>query len=280
MVLLDLLATLANSQQPTANSHRLIVAHFDHGIRADSAKDRLLVQQAADRYGWPFVYDEGHLGAGASEAVAREARYKFLKKVKSAAGAKAIITAHHQDDVLETAVINMLRGTNRRGLTSLKNQPYILRPLLNVPKAELLAYAKAHKIVWHEDSTNQDESYLRNHVRQQIMPRFSPAQKTELLKHIDKLGQLNQDIDALLAEQLKNAGELDRQWFIMLAHNVAREVMASWLTYRGATDVDKKQLEWLVQAAKTFAPGKQADVDKQYILRMSADKLALATRER
>ena len=65
----------ALSPQPSA----LIIAHFDHGIRLDSVEDRKLVQKQAKQYGLPFVYDRAELGAGASEATAREARYAFLR---------------------------------------------------------------------------------------------------------------------------------------------------------------------------------------------------------
>src|SRR4051794_16456164 len=98
---------------------KLTVSHFDHGIRDDSHLDRAHVQALARRYQLPFVYDKGALGPGASEAEARTARYQFLDNVKTKTGAHAIVTAHHQDDVLETAIINLLRGTGRKGLSSL-----------------------------------------------------------------------------------------------------------------------------------------------------------------
>src|SRR5438309_11792005 len=79
MVLLDLLAA-----QPGIE---LIVAHFDHGIREDADADRQLVEAAATRYGLPFVAARGQLGAQASEATAREARYRFLQQVRQEQGA-------------------------------------------------------------------------------------------------------------------------------------------------------------------------------------------------
>src|SRR5689334_6585659 len=89
---------------------KLTVAHFDHGIRDDSAQDLLLVEKVAKSYGRPFVFKAGRLGPDASEAGARTARYRFLRQVLRDCGAKAIITGHHQDDLLETAILNMLRG--------------------------------------------------------------------------------------------------------------------------------------------------------------------------
>src|SRR5438445_4950610 len=100
VVLLDILAKRDDLE--------LAVAHFDHGIREDSVEDRHFVEGLAKNYGLPFIYEEGSLGPKSSEAEAREARYKFLRQAQKKAGAKAIITAHHQDDLLETAILNML----------------------------------------------------------------------------------------------------------------------------------------------------------------------------
>ncbi len=271
MVLLDILAKLPKL--------KLIVAHFDHGIRPDSAKDRLLAQKTAKDYGLMFVYDNGNLGPNASEAVAREARYKFLNKVKKASGARAIITAHHQDDLIETAIINVMRGTHRRGLTSLKSGQ-VIRPLISFPKSEILEYAKNHNVKWREDSTNQDTKYLRNYVRQKIMPALIAEKRKELLAHLDKLSVLNQDIDGLLMNQVGGQRAIDRTWFVELQHNLAREVMAAWLNSHGVKDLDKKLLELLVKAGKTYAAGKKADVDKHHVLEVKTDVLALSRRER
>src|SRR5260221_102633 len=108
MALLDMLVVLPGLE--------LVVAHFERGIRADSDQDRQLVAATAARYGLPFVFMRGNLGAGVSEAAARTARYAFLGRVRGAHNAGAIITAHHQDDVIETALINLVRGTGSRGL--------------------------------------------------------------------------------------------------------------------------------------------------------------------
>jgi tRNA(Ile)-lysidine synthase len=95
----------------------MIVAHFDHGIRPESAQDAAFVRTLAESYGLPFVTDRVELGPDASEASARQARYSFLRTLQRQYDATSIITAHHQDDLLETAIINLLRGTGRRGLT-------------------------------------------------------------------------------------------------------------------------------------------------------------------
>ena len=93
---------------------RLVVAHFDHGIRPNSSKDALFVKNLADRYGLDFIGRRAELGEGTSEATAREARYGFLFQAKEEIVAESLITAHHLDDFLETVVLNFHRGCKRR----------------------------------------------------------------------------------------------------------------------------------------------------------------------
>jgi tRNA(Ile)-lysidine synthase len=261
----------------------LVVAHFDHGIRTDSFEDRALVESLAKSYGLPFVYKEGKLDANVSEAVAREARYSFLREVLAEQGAQAIITAHHQDDLLETAILNMLRGTSRKGLSSLRSRDDLVRPLLKVPKSQVLDYAVANGLKWHEDSTNRDTAYLRNYVRHNILTRLDNRDKTKLVNMLSNMEATNKEIDWLLdeilAEQI-SANRLDRRWFNQLAHSVAREVMATWLRANGLRDFDSKTLERLVVAGKTAVPGKRFDVLKGAGLSVSKDYLALEGLER
>lgn len=278
MALLDMLRRQALDE----SGWKLVVAHLDHGIRPDSSEDRELVRAAARQHGLPFVYQEARLGPGVSEAAARTARYGFLRKTLQASGGLAIITAHHQDDVLETAIINMLRGSGRKGLTALGSQNDLLRPLLGVPKSELVAYAKDQGLKWREDSTNEDDAYLRNYVRHRLLTRFDDEGRAKFRQLINGLSKTNHKIDVLLVKQLAAQsldGSLDRQWFNHLPHAVAREVLAAWLR-ANASSFDTKTLERLVVAAKTAAAGKTFPVQAGLNMRVQADSLALASSER
>jgi tRNA(Ile)-lysidine synthetase-like protein len=260
---------------------RLTVAHYDHGIREDSALDRHFVQQLAAYYGLPFTYDEGRLGAGASEAQARKARYAFLRRVKEAGGAHYIVTAHHEDDLFETAIINLLRGTGRKGLSSLRTTEELYRPLLHTPKAHLITYARKQGLNWREDSTNQSDAYLRNYIRRTIMPRFDEAARQRMRQLLHQAQQTNIEIDSLLAEQLHlqpNGDALDRQWFIMLPHKVALEIVAAWLRHLGIADFDHPLLERIVVAAKTYAAGKRLDVNKRFVIAVTNDQVVMLPR--
>lgn len=270
-------------ENQTRQQWRLVVAHLDHGMRPDSAEDRRLVETAAQRLKLPFIYEEARLGAGASEAAARTARYGFLKRVQQERGARAIVTAHHEDDVLETAVINLLRGSGRKGLTSLANRSGVERPLLHVSKQAIIADAEKYKLEWREDSTNADTDYLRNYVRHELLPRFSSSGRRELQRIITGLRTTNAELDELLAHELAaqaTSDQIDRAWFADLPHSVAREVMAAWLRRHGLRDFDSKTLERLVVAAKTAMAGKSFDVLRGTSMQVRTRDLALTAVER
>jgi tRNA(Ile)-lysidine synthase len=262
---------------------KLTVAHYDHGIREDSAEDRRLVQALAREHHLPFVYHNGKLGPQASEAVARQARYDFLHAVRKASGAGAVVTAHHQDDLLETVLLNLLRGTGRRGLSSLKSTDVVKRPLLRVPKKELSRYAEREGLNWREDSTNADERYLRNYIRHRLLPRFAEQDREALLAIARRAAELNEVIELQLVNYLHMQPArhvIDRYSFTMLPHSVAREVLAEWLMQSTKTELSKKLLERLVMAAKTGRIGTRADIDRNYWLEIGRMQLALKRRER
>ena len=275
MVLLDLLL-----ERPGV---KLIVAHYDHGIREDSHLDRQLVQKVAKKHGLPFVQETGKLGPHASEKRARTARYAFLGKVKRASGAKAVITAHHQDDVLETAIMNLLRGSGRRGLTALKSTDGLLRPLLEFNKQQLREYAEERALLWREDETNADIKHFRNYIRHLVLPKLSEGQRAQLIILLERLRDVNHKLDEQITGLLHvqpALHELDRPGFIGLPHDVAKEILHSWLTRQQVRDVTRKMIERLIVAMKTGKTGQFIDVDNKYKIHIKKHVLALVPRER
>jgi tRNA(Ile)-lysidine synthase len=268
VVLLDVLTHQKNLE--------LIVAHFDHGIREDSKEDRIFVERLAKKYGLPFESAEGKLGKHASEQTARDSRYKFLRSVLAKHKALAIITAHHQDDVLETMLINLIRGTKRKGLSSLKNQPDIQRPLLNVSKKELIQYAQDHNIMWHEDSTNSDTNYLRNWVRKYLIQKLTSDQRQQLLDSNVKLQDINQEVDQLLRSEFDTSDDqIAKKTVLSLPHDVAKEVVADWLRQNGIADFDRPTIERLVIGAKTLRSGKSVEIKHGYKMQITIDSLKI-----
>ncbi len=246
-----------------STSLQLVVAHFNHGIRGDSSKDERLVKTAAKKYDLLLEVEHGRLGAGASEAKARAARYGFLEKVRSKHRARAIITAHHQDDLIETAILNLQRGSGRRGLSAIADNPRILRPLLDVPKREILDYAKKHNLRWREDSTNLDPKYRRSYVRLNIMSNLTPAQRTKILNLLSIARKSNREIESeleILSAAIKPSDEINRLAFVSLPAAPAAELVVYWLRQIGISDLDKPTAERLANAIKTAKAASRHDV--------------------
>lgn len=268
MVLLHL---LANYKLQTTN-YQLFVAHINENLRPDSPLDQKLVKETAEKYGLEFYWADVKL-ANSSEALGRKVRYEYLNKLKKELGADAIITAHHQDDMLETAIINMLRGTGRRGLSSITSGKNLVRPLLKFTKKEIYDFAKKNRLDWREDYMNKDTQFLRNYIRHELLPKLGGDARAKLLKNIQNLGELNKAIDEELDEHVQNQ-KLDRQWFINLPHDVSNEILNHWLR-RQNVNVERKKLNKLTIAAKTLSSGKQASVNKKAILLIEKDDLTL-----
>ncbi len=268
VVLLDLLTKMDHL--------KLVVAHFDHGIRQDSADDELFVSKLATIYGLPYVSVRMELGKQASEATARDARYAFLRDIAQKHGAEKIITAHHQDDLLETMILNLLRGTGRRGLDPLLSSQDILRPLLPFSKEELMDYAISWELKWREDPTNTDVKFRRNKVRHEMMPKLWPVRPTLLGLNADARRR-NKEIDDLLegldTYLLNEKGDLVRQRFVTLPHKVASEYLHRWLIKNSVKNIDSNVVNRATIAAKTLAPCKKIDLKNGYLLQSEATSL-------
>lgn len=243
MVLLDMAARgkLASVQG------EYIVAHFDHGIRPDSADDARFVAALAASYDLPYETRREVLGAQASEAMARTRRYKFLRDCAARHKAQ-LVTAHHLDDMIETIAINLARGTGWRGLAVFGSD--ILRPLQQQRKADLYEYASQHQLEWVEDETNATDAYLRNRIRRRVAGlAFSDRQQLTDLQARQRV--LRQEIDEEVTRYVREAHEYERALFIQVPHQVGMEFVRALSNGQ----LTRPQLQQLLLAIKTMRPG-------------------------
>src|SRR5579872_4562008 len=155
----------------------VIAAHLDHQWRTDSANDVQFCQALAEQLGITFVstsIDNLSLSVkfnGSKEEMGRRMRRHFFEQVKNEHEAHAIALAHHADDQQETFFIRLLRGASLTGLTGMKpHHGDYIRPLLEISKAEILDYLTAHQITYLIDPTNESDAYLRNRIRNTVIP--------------------------------------------------------------------------------------------------------------
>lgn len=159
----------------------LIIAHFNHQLRwEESKRDENFVKKYCEKQSiiceiWTAnikeISQENKIWI---EEWARINRYHFLEETRKKYNSKYILTAHHLWDSIETFMFNLIRWTRLNWLTGIdKFNNKILRPLLNISKAEILEKCRKNKIEFVEDSTNNEDEYLRNHIRLNILPEFS-----------------------------------------------------------------------------------------------------------
>lgn len=232
-------------------THELVVAHFDHGIREDSAADGRFVGELAKRYGLTFVTKREELGEKASEELARSRRYAFLREEAKKRNLR-LVTAHHADDVIETIIINIRRGTGWRGLAVLA-APDITRPQLDTTKQEIYDYALQYRLEWVEDSTNASTAYFRNRIRR-LTPLLHPASKKRLRELRTNQVALTQEITKE-TERFINHAEHSRYFYTQLDMTVACELLRTLILHLKGTGLTRPQLERALLAIKTARPG-------------------------
>ena len=260
--------TSKNPAEGHAPPPEIIVAHFDHGIRPDSADDARFVEGLAKRYGLPFVMKREDLGLNTSEEVARKRRYAFLRSTAKKENA-IIVTAHHQDDLVETIAINISRGTGWRGLAVFGSAD-IRRPLLKYTKQQIRMYARTHALEWVEDSTNMTDKYLRNRLRAVLHSRLSNSRRNELIELWRRQTILRQQIDDEVGLWLNETGEYQRYPLIMAERPVALELLRGMIEAKTKLSPTRPQLERALIAVKTARPGAVHDVGSGAILRFTA----------
>lgn len=254
--------------------HELIVAHFDHGIRSDSAADARFVHALAQSYSLPFVSKREELGANVSEERARQRRYRFLRDQAKQHNAM-IVTAHHADDVVETIAINIQRGTGWRGLAVLDAKG-LVRPLINRTKSDIRQYALQHRLEWVEDSTNAENTYLRNRMRRTISKSLSDDNK-RLLRDLRQQQLVLKSIDNELAQLLPIANEYSRYLFIVIDETTARELLRWVVIQVKPVGLTRPQLDRALLAIKTARVGAVYEAGNEVVLRFSRRTFVVET---
>ena len=155
----------------------ICVAHVNHGIRKESDDEKVYVENYCKKYSIPFYYlkvDVPKLSKEnkmSEETYGRKVRYDFFEEVRIKENASAIAVAHNLNDNVETVLLNELRGCGLKGLTGMDYKfGYIIRPLLNIEKKDIILYNNELELNPCIDKTNSEEIYLRNKIRLSLIP--------------------------------------------------------------------------------------------------------------
>ena len=258
----------------------LEVAHLQHGIRGEEAKeDARFVADLAEKLKLPFHLKEIHLallksdaGKGNLEAWARVARYRFFADVVCERKLDKVATAHTLDDQGETVLMWTLRGSGMKGLGGMAplHRVYptegggpaltVIRPLLEVSKAEVLDYLKTRQFHYRIDPSNRDATLLRNWLRLELLPTLQQRVGENLAVRLSRQAELIRGEDELLdqmarksLERLLGPSGLDRLEFLREPKALRRRILRLWIEsarghLRGLDFVHVEELLRLIEA--------------------------------
>jgi tRNA(Ile)-lysidine synthase len=255
---LDLLARLA-----AAHPFALTCLHVDHGISPNAARWARFARAVARRYGLRCTVRKVDLAPYRKlgvEGAARAARYAAFAR----AAADFVVLAHHRDDQAETVLLQLLRGAGPAGLAAMPvvrapagRGPRLLRPLLDAPRTELEAYARAQRLEWVEDETNADERRTRNWLRRRVLPLLrerNPNVAATLARsaaHAAEADALVRALAAIDAREASRDGRLQAAGLARLPRARAKNVLRWLLSDAGGPTPESAHLDELVRQLAT-----------------------------
>lgn len=217
MCLLDVLCRLRREMNLT-----LLVIHVNHGIRgAEADRDEQMVRDHARKCGLEFICEQIDIREIArqlkmsEEEAGRIKRYELMTQLCMERGYQKIAVAHHQDDVAETVLFQLFRGSGPRGLSGInpKNQ-YVIRPILFASRVEIDEYVSRHHLPFCEDSSNFQEEYTRNKIRLRVFPyvetEINSKARSHVAKAAEKINMQNQYIAKVAKREYMRVVHVDR----------------------------------------------------------------------
>lgn len=229
--------------------YNIHAAHCNFHLRGEeSDRDELFCESLCQQKSIPFhrihfdtlTYAETHKVS--VEMAARELRYHYFEELRSDIGATGVCVAHHQDDSVETVLLNLIRGTGLRGLTGIQcRNGHILRPLLCVSRKEIESYLQTKDQSYVIDSTNLEDDMLRNKVRLKVVPllqELNPAVTENILRTSENLTEAQGILDSIVS-LYKNSKSLDLNE--LKKYGSSEYILFEWLKDYGFNGVQVKE---------------------------------------
>jgi tRNA(Ile)-lysidine synthase len=283
---------------------RIVVAHFDHCLRPDSAEDAAHVQQVAESFGLPFILGRENVRQFAQtqrlslEEAARKARYRFLFVTARKQGTQAVAVAHTADDQVETVLMHLLRGSGLSGLRGMafradapewESKIPLIRPLLGTWRTEIMDYCQQHNLHPHFDPTNEDTAFYRNRLRHQLIPileEYNP-QARQVIWRMSRTLAADHDVldeylqplwDACLLEQGAGFVSLSRPAFLALRLAGQRSLMrrAIAVLRPALRDIDFSAVSRAIEFITHPTVTRQVDLVSNLRLFLEGDNIFLA----
>ena len=262
-----------------SSNFKFEVAHINYQLRGiDSDKDQELVEQICQHNNIPFhlylVSEKDSKPKNSIQEWARIIRYDFFRQIQQERKIEFVVTAHHLNDQLETFLIHLSKASGIKGLSGIpSNDNHILRPLLNFSKTEIYDFAKEERIEFREDLSNQKNDYLRNKIRNEIVPKLLEVNHSFLEnfgKSIFYLKQTERFVDEQISEIEKeiivkeeDSILINKDRFLNQTHFVQFEILRKY----GFTEVEEIAKIKKAKTGKKFISSEfQLTIDREILI--------------
>jgi tRNA(Ile)-lysidine synthase len=278
---------------------KLVVAHFDHGLRAgeDDAETRF-VRDLASSMNLPFESEKAPSlidgASGSVEEKARDARYLFLESLREGLSAQKIAMGHHLNDQAETVLMRLLRGSGPSGLAGIPpfREKTIIRPLIDTKREEIESYLKARDLAYVVDSSNLQTDYLRNRIRLELLPSLLEYQP-RLIEHLGRLADILRDENTYMqgrAEDwvmkegdLRATGEVSIPIASFLGlprpirNRITRQILRK--VGKGLRRIDSLHIESVAELGKSKNPHGSLNLPNGLMVKKSYDRMVFRIEE-
>jgi tRNA(Ile)-lysidine synthase len=285
--LLDMMSKIA----PKADL-KLIIAHVNYGLRGkDSDRDEKFVRKLAEKYNLPIaVFPKAKLSGilklrfrkNPSENELRNVRYAFFEKIRKENNFDLIAVAHNSDDQVETFLMRIIRGAGLQGLSAMKfKNGRVIRPLLNISRAEILKYLKKTNLTYRTDGTNLENLFLRNKIRNKLIPylekNFNPKIRATIFGATVSIGE---DADFLqqFTAQLAEEKILSVKKLLALHPALQRRVLLKKISEaeQDGQNIESAHIEEILKALRSTKGKNQIVVFKGLKLTRKGDTMVLS----
>ena len=238
----------------------VVAIHIDHGLQQESSEWSRHCSDLCRQLDIPLETLSLSLQpvpGESAEAQAREARYAAIQQLMQPA--EILLTAHHRDDQAETLLLNLMRGSGVKGLAAMPAirrfaQGWLARPLLEISRPEIEAYAAEHKLTWIDDPTNALTDFNRNYLRHEILPRLTQrwpaaaASIAESASHLAEAGELlDQESEKLLQGMIAAPARLQLEPLLQQPRAWQKLLLRHWLQQLRMPPPPRKRLAGFVR---------------------------------
>lgn len=222
--------------------YSVAIAHCNFQLRSEeSLGDEKFVQELAERLSVPFYLQRFDTALAAQSSgqsiqmIARQLRYDWLEKIRTEHSFQYVLTAHHQDDSVETVLLNLVKGTGLAGLHGiLPKRNKIVRPFLCFSREDIGSYVDGKALLWREDSSNSLDKYERNFLRLRVLPllkELNPKVSQSIATTSKRLSDIEKYVASALEEEKKKLMTAENGYVLLSLFSLRRHPSPHLLLY-------------------------------------------------